>query len=60
METFVSRFLEKSNYLIDNEKKWSWEPNAKFSMAMATASTTCCGCTREYDGGTDVGADDSD
>ena len=60
MKTFISKFLELAEINIPSREQWSWTPTGKAQPTLWPASTTCCGCTRQYGGGTDVGADDND
>lgn len=60
MQTFISKFLELAEIVTPSKEQWSWVPAGNAKCASFAASTTCCGCTRTYDGGTDVGADDND
>lgn len=63
MKTFVSIFLEPAEITTPNNDQWKWVPAGdvkNVNCASFSASTTCCGCTRSYDGSTDVGADDND
>lgn len=60
MKTFISRFLELSEISDCQNEKWEWTPVGSTKAPLFIASTTCCGCTRTYGGGTDVGADDND
>lgn len=60
MKTFISRFLELSEISDNQSDEWVWTPAGNVSGPLFTASTTCCGRTREYGGGSDVGADDND
>jgi hypothetical protein len=59
METFASRFLEKCDYLLNDNQEWNWEPNMIILWHSVTSSTTNCGGTQQYNGNTDVGADDT-
>lgn len=63
MKTFISKFLELAEINTPTNDQWKWVPagNARnVNFASFSASTTCCGCTYQYGGGTDVGADDND
>lgn len=59
-KTFVSKFLEMAEINVPDNELWKWDPVGSIDCATFAASTTCCGCTRSYGGGTDVGADDND
>ena len=60
MKTFIARFLELSEILDSPKESWSWQPAGNINSPMFAASTTCCGRTRDYDGSSDMGADDAD
>lgn len=63
MKTFIARFLELAEIHTPTNDQWKWAPAGNVRNVDCTsfsASTTCCGCTRQYGGGTDVGADDND
>ena len=59
-KTFISKFLELAQINTPNSEQWKWVPVGNANCATFAASTTCCGCTRSYGGGTDVGSDDND
>ena len=60
MKTFISKFLELAEINTPSNEQWNWKPAGEVQCALWGASTTCCGCTREYGGGTDIGSDDND
>ena len=60
MKTFISKFLELAEINTPDIDQWKWTPAGNVHCTSFAASTTCCGCTRTYGGGTDVGADDND
>lgn len=60
MKTFISKFLELAEINCPQNEPWKWAPAGETNNGPWMASTTCCGCTRSYGGGTDVGADDND
>jgi hypothetical protein len=50
METFMSKYLEKSVLSMDEGEEWAWTPKGKVISMAGTLKPSCCGRTRDRTG----------